>query len=369
MTSTADHSAREPGDGDRFGPLGRLALLAAGFALAVTLVITLPGVDEVRDRFAAARPGWIAVAAACSLGSMLGFVRALWAAFDRLMPWRRAVVLGFAEQAANVLVPAGGVGGPALGTVVMRRAGVPGRLAAERHAVLFLATSFVSFAALALAGVLVAAGVLGGGPPLALTLGPAAGAFTVLGVAALSARSAPPSRPGPGRVRQAVWRGRRFVHDGLSATWRLLHRGDRLLIAGAIGYYAFDVGALRASFAAVGGHAPPLGVFVLAYTLGHTGALLPTPGGIGGTEGGLIGMFVAYGTPIGVATAAVLAYRVFQLGLPAILGGACLLRLRRYEAGDLAVAPSTAEAPPLPAPATAPHWALTARLAAARRGR
>jgi uncharacterized membrane protein YbhN (UPF0104 family) len=162
---------------------------------------------------------------------------------------------------------------------------------------------------------------------------------------------------------------RRFVHDGLSATWRLLHRGDRLLIAGAIGYYAFDVGALRASFAAVGGHAPPLGVFVLAYTLGHTGALLPTPGGIGGTEGGLIGMFVAYGTPIGVATAAVLAYRVFQLGLPAILGGACLLRLRRYEAGDPAVAPSTAEAPPLPAPATAPHWALTARLAAARRGR
>ena len=29
-------------------------------------------------------------------------------------------------------------------------------------------------------------------------------------------------------------------------------------------------------------------------------------------------MFVAYGTPLDVAAAAVLAYRVFQLGLPAI---------------------------------------------------
>ena len=69
-------------------------------------------------------------------------------------------------------------------------------------------------------------------------------------------------------------------------------------------------------------------MFVLAYTLGHAGALLPTPGGVGGTEGGLIGMFVAYGTPIGLAATAVLAYRVFQLGLPAILGAISLLRIR-----------------------------------------
>jgi hypothetical protein len=39
-------------------------------------------------------------------------------------------------------------------------------------------------------------------------------------------------------------------------------------------------------------------------------------------------MFAAYGTPLDLATAAVLGYRVFQLGLPAILGGLCLLRIR-----------------------------------------
>src|SRR3954447_1910435 len=161
----------------------RLALLLAGFVVVVAIILTLPGVDEVRDRFASTRPGWLAVAACCSLASMFGFVRALWAAFDRLIPWPRAVVLGFAEQAANVLVPAGGLGGPALGALLMRRAGFPAKLPTERHAVLFLATSAVSFVALALAGVLVATDVLGSDEPLALTLGPAAGPLVVLAVA------------------------------------------------------------------------------------------------------------------------------------------------------------------------------------------
>ena len=73
---------------------------------------------------------------------------------------------------------------------------------------------------------------------------------------------------------------------------------------------------------------------MLAYTIGHAGALLPTPGGVGGTEGGLIGMFVVYGTPVDVAAAAVLAYRVFQLGLPAILGALSMLRIRALLADE-----------------------------------
>ena len=110
--------------------------------------------------------------------------------------------------------------------------------------------------------------------------------------------------------------------------WISCSHGDRLLVLGAITYYAFDVASLACSFQAYGGEAPPVGVFILAYTLGHAGALLPTPGGVGGTEGGLIGMFVAYGTPLDLAAAAVLGYRVFQLGLPAVLGAISLLRIR-----------------------------------------
>jgi uncharacterized membrane protein YbhN (UPF0104 family) len=308
----------------------RGALFAAIAAAAAIAIGALPGVGEVRARLSDADPRWLAAAAGCAIGSMLGFVRALWAAFDRVVPWRRALVLGLAEQGANVLLPAGGAGGPAFGTFVMRRVGVPGELAAQRHAALFLATSGVSFFALLLAGTLVATGLLPGDVPLVASALPAAGAAVVIVLAVVYARMPPPAplRSSAGRVRTVVWRVRRFLHEAVHTTVWLLQHGDRFLIAGAIGYYAFDVACLGCAFQAFGGGAPPVGVFILAYTLGHAGAWLPTPGGVGGTEGGLIGMFAAYGTPLALAAAAVLVYRVFQLGLPAILGAISLVRIR-----------------------------------------
>jgi uncharacterized membrane protein YbhN (UPF0104 family) len=308
----------------------RGALFAGVAVIAVVGISALPGIDDVRDRFADADPWWLAAAAGCRIASMLGFVRALWAVFDRVLPWRRALVLGLAEQGANVLLPAGGAGGPAFGAIVMRRIGVPGQLADQRHAALFLATSAVGFAALVLAGTGEAIGILPGDAPLVATLLPAAGAALVIGLALVYARMPPPPERAPdaGRIRVLLWRLRRFLHGSVHTTVWLLRHGDRLLIAGSIGYYAFDMASLGCTFEAFGGGAPPVGIFILAYTLGHTGALLPTPGGVGGTEGGLIGMFVAYGTPLSLAAAAVLAYRVFQLGLPAVLGAISLLRIR-----------------------------------------
>src|SRR4029079_11565426 len=129
-------------------------------------------------------------------------------------------------------------------------------------------------------------------------------------------------------MRQGLGHLQAFVQDGVRTTVVLVRHGDRFLIVGAVTYYAFDVASLGCAFQAFGGGAPPVSVFILAYTLGHAGALLPTPGGVGGTEGGLIGMFVAYGTPLDVAAAAVVGYRVFQLGFPAVLGAISLLRIR-----------------------------------------
>ena len=320
---TTDHGL------DFGGAIKRAAFFFVVLVIVVALVTTLPGVGEIRDRLSSATHGWIALAALCSILSMLGFVRALWSAFDRVMAWRRALVLGFAEQGANVLLPAGGAGGPAMGAVVMTRLGVPTELAAGRHAALFLITSSVSFGALVLAGTLTSIGVLpNGGVSLPATLLPAVGAAIAIVLALLFALGDPPGEPRGGKLHKALGRAHRFVHDGARTSVALLRHGDPLLIFGAITYFAFDVAALGCAFEAFGGGGPPVGVFVIAYTLGHAGALLPTPGGVGGTEGGLIGMFVAYGAPIGLAATAVLAYRVFQLGLPAVLGAISLLRIR-----------------------------------------
>src|SRR4051794_26594455 len=118
---------------DRRAIAKRAAFFVGVAALAVVALAALPGIDEVRTELSSADPVWLVAVAACALGSMFGFVRALWSAVDRVMPWRRAVVLGFAEQGANVLLPAGGAGGPAYGAYVLTRLGVPADLAAQRH--------------------------------------------------------------------------------------------------------------------------------------------------------------------------------------------------------------------------------------------
>ena len=306
----------------------RVGFFVIVLAIAIALIATLPGVGEIRDRLSSADHTWIALAAACALGSMLGFVRALWSAFDRRMRWHRALVLGFAEQGANVLLPAGGAGGPALGALVLTRLGVPADLAAGRHAALFLVTSAVSFGALVLAGAFTSIGLLPSGVALLATAVPAIVAALVIVLAVSFARSAAPDRPAAGRIRTTLYKAHHFIHDGARTSIGLLRHGHPFLIVGAITYFAFDVACLACAFQAFGGGAPPIGVFIIAYALGHAGALLPTPGGVGGTEGGLIGMFAAYGTPVGLAATAVLAYRVFQLGLPAVLGAISLLRIR-----------------------------------------
>jgi uncharacterized membrane protein YbhN (UPF0104 family) len=312
----------------------RAAIFVAVAAVVAVALATLPSIGEVRERLTSAQTSWVLIAGLCSLASMLSFSGALWAAFERVLPWRGAVDLGIAEQGANVLLPAGGAGGPAFGAMVMRRAGVPAELAAARHVALFLITSAVSFAALVVMGFGEAAGVLPGEASPAGALAPAISGVLVLAGGLWFATRRPPPPAGHGRVRETVGRLRRFLHGGAGTATALLRRRDAALIGGAVGYYAFDVAALGAAFHAFGGPSLPVGVFVLAYTLGHAGAFVPTPGGVGGTEGGLIGMFVLYGAPIGLATAAVLGYRVFQLGLPALLGAIALARIQRRVASE-----------------------------------
>ena len=190
-------------------------------------------------------------------------------------------------------MPAGGAGGPALGAYVMhaaRRAG-RARRAAPRGAVSLHQRGLV----------------LRDGAVRHADGGRAAAERRVAAVAARfppwrpprssrwrsSTRACPsPVERAGGRISGSIWRVRRFVHDGVRTTYHLLRHGDRFLAVGAITYFACDVASLACAFQAFGGGAPPVGDFVLAYTLGHAGAFLPTPGGIGGVEGGLIGMFV-----------------------------------------------------------------------------
>ena len=101
MTETTPHES---------GVDGRAIAKRAAFFVVVAVaavvgISALPGVDEVRDRLAGADPRWLVAVAACAIASMLGFVRALWAVFDRVVPWRRALVLGLPSRARTSCCP------------------------------------------------------------------------------------------------------------------------------------------------------------------------------------------------------------------------------------------------------------------------
>lgn len=316
-------------NGRRMLEIGIFLTLIAG------AIVTLPGLGDLRARLAGADPGFIALAALLEIGSCLAFVAAFRGVFSKRLSWRFSYEVGMAEQAANVLLPTGGAGGLALGAWALRRVGMPAERIGRRTVAFFLITSSVNFAAVVVAGLGLGLGLLPGEVAVATAVIPAVLAATGLTAIALSPRllEGGGSASG-GRIRRALSRGRGYLADGVRDAIGLLASGRPLVLLGAIGYMALDVLALAAVFAAFGGGAPSLGVFVLAYAVGQLGGLVPLPGGVGGTDGGLILTFGLLGTPVAVAAAAVIGYRAFQLGVPAILGIAAFTQLRRGLDGD-----------------------------------
>src|SRR5215212_11603545 len=308
----------------------KLAVVAVVVAIGALLATQLPGLAEIGHQLAGADSGWIAAALVLELASTACFALAFHGVYDRRPSPRASTSMSMAVQGLNIALPSGGAGGLAVGAVLLDRAGVPRSFAASRTVALFLITSLVSFAAVVIAGFGVAAGVLSGEATLAVTLLPGVAALLlIVAVFALRRSQGPVERVPAGRLRRALANGREYLRDGVAASAELLRSGDRLVIAGAIGYFAFDVAALAAAFQAVGSAGLPIGLLVLAYTLGHGGALVPLPGS---AEGGLIGMFVLYGMPVSTATAAVLAYRALHAGVPIVLGVIGLADVRRSTA-------------------------------------
>jgi len=334
----------------------RLALVAAVIGALAFAVSALPGLREVREELAGASPGWLVLALVLQAASCLAFVSVFRGVFCRRMPWRLSYEVGMAAQGTNVLLPSGGAGGLALAAWALKRTGMaPDRLA-RRTVAFYVLTSSVNFATAAIVGGLLAVGVLSGGDSLLWTAGPAVAAIAVIAVVLCLPRLL-------GLLRRQERGGRtgrllRVVESSLSGgiadAGLLIRTGNPQILAGAIGFMALDVAALGAAFWAIGG-LPPAGILLLAYVLGQLGGLIPVPGGVGGADGGLIAAFVLYGTPLGTAAAAVLAYRAFQLGLPALLGALAIVRLpavlqRAPDVGGLCATLPAAASPAAGAP-------------------
>ena len=309
----------------------RRALTVIALLAVVGLIAALaPGLGEVRARFAEAKPGWLVLAVALEFLSGVSYVAMFRPVFCPSMSWRTSWEIAWSELAVGSLVPASGAGGLALGAWILRQGGMPGEKIARRSVAFFLVKSSVNFVAVAVLGTVMALGLAG--PDLSLWLTAVPAVLSVLTIAAVVgvSRLGHGSEPGPDAARPMRWLAavRRAVVDGAGEAIAIVRSGNLLVLAGAIGYWAFDNAVLWATFHAFGASVP-LTVVLMGYLIGQLGGLLPIPGGVGGIDGGLIGTLIVFGAPAAATAAAVLAYRAILFWLPLLVGGAAFAALRR----------------------------------------
>ncbi len=315
-----------------------LLLLLLGIGLAV------PDLRGVLSRAAHATVAWLVIGVALEILSCLGYVATVRLVLSR-GPKREIRWLAWAEMAFGAVVPVGGAGGLAVGAWAMRAWGIPWSRVANRSAVIFLLTSAVNAAGLALAGFGVAFGL--GGVDVSIWYGLVPGAVSLVGlvlfmVSPLVMKDDPSIKRGP--IGQALKRGADWVADtekvAFKPNWRLL---------GTVGYLVLDIGVLWVCLRAVGVSAPLVAV-VAGYQIGYLANLIPIPGGVGVLEGGLLAALLLYGLPAAPTAAAVILYHAIALWVPSIGGLIGFARLRgavaagpRYAAR--AVGPQTDRVP------------------------
>jgi putative heme transporter len=339
-----------------------IAFVAA--ALSVEAVVAAPYIERSADALSAARPGWIAVALAVELSSMISFAR-----LQRVMlrsagvrvRLRDALVTVFAGNAMTLTLPGGSVASFAYTLRRMRSWGASAPLAA------FSLTATGVLSAVALAVLAAVGGAFSGDvSALGLTLAEIAGiaalvaaALTVLSRPAIVRRIALAAVRLWHRVRPSSTAGQNL--DGLLAELATLHPSARtwargLAFAGA--NWATDVLCLFAAGRAVGA-TPSVATLLLAYAAGMAAASsIPLlPGGLGAVEAAIVVTFVHGGVPAAPATAAVLIYRLISYGLSAVAGWTLLGVSTRRRSARQAAAPLSAA--PEPQRRIEP-WAATA---------
>ena len=329
--------------------------IATGLALVVLLIVAIyvlfpkiVGADEAVNNLDEAVWYWVVVAIGFNVVAFAAYVALFRGVLGgtrdddvhRRLDLRASYQITMAGLAATRIFSAAGVGGIVLTYWALRKAGVPRRRAACRMVAFLVLTYFVYLAALVVFGVLLRTGALHGEKPLAGTVVPAAisGGIIVLFlmIAAIPddfERRIQHYARGYRRARylQRIATGPATLAMGTRTAIAYIRHPRRGLIAlaGAVGFWAANIGILWASFKAFGGEVP-FGVLVQGFFLGMAANLIPSPaGGVGAVDAGMIGAFALFGIDEGIVFPAVLTYRVIAFWLPIPPGIVAFIQLRK----------------------------------------
>src|SRR5205085_419661 len=304
---------------------------------------------SLRKHLADASPGWVVGGVGFELLSALSYVVVFRTVFCRKMSWRLSYQIGMAEQGANSVLSVSGAGGLALGAWALRRGGMSTEHIARRTVAFFILTSLANVGGVVVLAVLYALGILhhDRNPALTYTFGGLAVIVTVfvLALPSLLKANPPEHDPTSGKLAAAMRWLRYSLGQGIRDGVLLLRQRPVGVLTGSVGFMVFDIAVLGVCFRAFG-HSPAVGMLALGYLIGQLGGNIPVPGGIGGLDGGLIGVFVLYHQPLAPTTAAVLIYHAIVLWIPALLGSVAFVQLRntlRREARPAAMCAPLAE--------------------------
>ncbi len=319
---------------------GTVLLAAGAIGALYVLLPNLAGLDDTWQRINQGDPLWLAAALLLECASFAGYMALFRIVFARdadQIDWRVSYQVTMAGVGATRLFATAGLGGIVLTVWALRRSGMSRAIVTQRMTAFLVLLYGVFMVTLLIGGLGLRMGLFRGPAPFGLTVVPAAFAAGVIALAVALALLPPGfgrllsvSADGPGRIarwRRVAVRGSALIVAGIRSSFRLLRRpGPGLL--GAPAWWGFDIAVLWASFHAFGSP-PATAVLVVGYFTGTLANLLPLPGGIGGVEGGMIGAFIGFGVPAGLALVAVLTYRAFSFWLPTVPAVIAYLQLRR----------------------------------------
>ena len=323
-------------------------ILVLGIVAVYVVFPKIAGFDDSLEKMGDATWYWIVVAIGFNFAAFGAYVAlfkgilggSVGEKVHQRLDFRASYQITMAGLAATRIFSAAGAGGLVVTYWALRKAGMERRRAACRM-VAFLALTYVFYlSALIIFGILLRTGVLPGSNPSGGTIVPASIAGVVLallGLVALIPGDVERRLSGVserherlGRVAARVAKGPATLATGVRTAIAYIRHPKRgfVAVAGALGFWAANIGILWASFEAYGGDVP-FGVMVQGFFVGMAANLIPSPaGGVGSVDAGMIAAFVLFDIPTAEVFAAVLTYRVIAFWLPIPPGIIAYVQLR-----------------------------------------
>ncbi|MFC4629461.1 flippase-like domain-containing protein [Promicromonospora alba] len=278
----------------------RTVLTTTLMIIAVAVIVTTINFNEIADAVRGANPWWIAVAFALAVLTWFGAGLTLVAFSPVRVPIGRATCTAAAGSFVALAAPAG-IGPAALNLRLLTQRGVTMSMAVATVALVQVSQFVVTVLLLVALSIFTGSGALVELPSPAVLI-------TLAGIAVVVVATllVPPVRR---------W-GMGYIGPRLRQVWprlaQMLSHPGRLAL-GVAGNLIMTLGyiiALWCCLAAFGQSLSLVDIALVNLVGNALGALIPTPGGLGGVEGALTAGLTAAGVPATIAFSATILYRL-----------------------------------------------------------